>query len=207
MNNDSTKSQLERALSILKKAIEKRECIVTEGFINLGPDKLRKHLSITNNEDWNKLFDYLVLNKGVVRKCVIKYADFFYDLVASHGPIAMRKVFGIEDSKYDAIFEEIFDLIAVSKGALFIYVRNNCADFAKLVKNGKAGDLQTKLCLNMAKYQDLWIKILEIFVDAVCEDYYDDKAVDRGFYAFSLMMNDLREHRSLRSNAKMWVEK
>ena len=204
MESNKQGLQLEKALSILKKAIEKREYIVAEGFITMGPKELRKTLSITNNEDWRKLFDYLVIYRGVIKRCVLTYMDFFYDLVSSKGPNAMREVFGIENAKYDVVYEEIFDLVAVSKGAMYTYVRNNCSDFAQLVKQGKAGDLQNRLGLTSKKYQHVWMEILELFVDAVCEDYVDGRAVDQGFYAFSMIFNGIREQRSLRSNAKMW---
>ncbi|MBU0668149.1 hypothetical protein KJ951_00485 [Patescibacteria group bacterium] len=199
------KKPIDRALELLKKAVARREEIAAEGFVRLGPDELRKVLEIEHNEDFGLLFDYLVLNKGVVKHCVRRYMDFFFDVVAEHGPMALRHIFKIESAKYDKVFEEIFDLVAVSKGALYKYVENNRYEFAMVVRSGDGDSLRSELGLAGRKYMPLWMEILNLLVQSVCDSVYDEVEVERGVQAFSMIMNGLREHRSLRSNSKMWA--
>lgn len=202
--NPEEKSPIEKALEILKKAVANRDEIVVEGFVQLGPDQLRQCLEMEANDDWQRFFDYLVLNKGVVKHCVRKYMDFFYSVVATNGPMAIRKIFKIKDAKYDSVFEEIFDLVAISNGALYKYVEENRFEFALVVRSGKADGLRQELGLQGKRYQSLWMEILQLLIDSVCDEYYDEKVVEQGIATFDFMMNSLRKHRSLRSNRKMW---
>jgi len=196
---------IDEALELLKKAVQSREEIAVSGFVNLGPDELRKVLGIEVHSDYALLFDYLVLNKGVVRHCVLRYMDFFNDVMVKYGPMALRNIFKIESTKYDKVFEEIFDLVAVSTGALYKYVENNRFEFAMIVKGGNADGLRNELGLSGRKYMPLWMEILDLLVQSVCDSVYDESMLERGVAAFSLIMNGLREHRSLRSNSKMWM--
>lgn len=212
MNSDSHQTQfgndskgtLSKALRILKAAIERREHVLIDGFIQLGPNQLKDALEISYKDDWKRVFDYLVLHKGVVKKCVKAYMDFFSDLVSKNGPLTMRKVFGIEDKKYDLVFEEIYDLVAVSNGSLYKYVEFNKFDFVMMIREGKAGDLQEQLGLKSRKYQYLWLEILDLLMESVCDAYYDERTFDQGLNAFSMLMSGIREQRSLRSFSKMW---
>lgn len=203
--NFEGKRPIDAALEILKRAVEAREEIVVEGFVQLGPDELRNALEIEEGEDWDRFFDYLVLNKGVVKHCVRKYADFFYDVVADKGPMALRRIFKIQDAQYDQVFEEIFDLVAVSKGALFTYVQENRFEFVMMIRRGYADNLRRGLCLGKKKYEVLWVEILEYLMGAVCETYYDERAVEAGVQSFTFLMNSLRKNRRLDGGEeKVW---
>lgn len=188
---------IDRALEILKRAVAAREEIVVEGFMQLGPDELRNALEMEKNEDWQRFFDHLVLNRGVVKHCVRKYADFFYDVVADKGPMALRRIFQIEEVKYDGVFEEIFDLVGVSKGAVFKYVQDNRFEFVMVIRRGGANNLRKGLCLEGKKYEALWFEVLEYLMGAVCETYHDEKVVESGLQTFTLLMNSLRKNRRL----------
>ena len=196
--------KLKRALEILKKAVQNREAIVVEGFVQMGPDELRRALEIEDGARWQEVFDYMVLHKDVVKHCVRKYMDFFYDFMVDRGPLAIRAVFDIEDSKYDAVFEEIFDLVAIGKGALYAHVKRNMHVYVMTVRDGKADDLREKLGLGAKRYQKVWEELLEEFMYAVCDEFYDEREVEQGIFLFDMLMNSLREPRSLRSNENMW---
>lgn len=195
---------IDRALEILKRAIHNREEVALEGFVQLGPDELRKALDIEHNEDWGRFFDHLVLNRGVVKHCVRKYLKFFTDVVADKGPMALRRIFKIEDAQYDGVFEEIFDLVAVSKGALFQYVQENRFEFVMIIRQGHADNLRKGLCLDKKRYESVWFEILEYLMGTVCETYYDERAVETGLQVFTLLMNNLRGRGPLDGGDKSW---
>lgn len=202
--NPEEKRPIDRALEILKRAVQAREEIVVEGFVQLGPDELRKALDIQQKEDWSRFFDYLVLNRDVVKHCVRKYMKFFSNVVAEKGPRALRRIFKIEDAKYDEVFEEIFDLVAVSHGSLFKYVENNRFEFVMIIRQGHADNLRRGLCLDKKRYESLWFEILEYLMGSVCETYYDERAVEAGLQAFTLLMNNLRGRGPLGGGSKRW---
>lgn len=198
------KRPIDRALEILKCAVQAREEIVVEGFVQLGPDELRKALDIEHQEDWARFFDYLVLNRSVVKHCVRKYLRFFSEVVADKGPQSLRRIFKIEDAKYDEVFEEIFDLVAVSDGAIFQYVENNRFEFVMIIRQGHADNLRKGLCLEGKRYESLWLEILEYLMGAVCETYYDERVIETGVQAFTLLMNNLRGKGPLGGGSKSW---
>lgn len=201
MHNENVK----KALEILKKAVQNREAVVVEGFVQLGPDELRKALEIEDGERWQEAFDYMVLNQGVMKHCVRKYMDFFHGFMVDRGPLAIRTAFNIEDAKYDSVFEEIFDLVAIGKGALYDHVQKNMHVYVMTVRDGKADNLRVELGLGAKRYQKVWEELLGQFMNAVCDDLYDQRQVEQGIFLFDALMNSLREHRSLRSNEKMWA--
>lgn len=194
-----------QALELLKRAIENREQVVVEGFVQLGPDELRKALEVEEGERWQEVFDYLVLHTGVIKHCVRKYMDFFYDFMVDRGPMVLRWAFEIEDSKYDHVFQEIFDLVAIGKGALYEHIEKNKHVYVMMVREGKADHLRAELGLAHKRYGHVWAEIVESLLEAVSHEFYDEKAVDQGIQLFDALMNSLRQHRSLRSNEKMWL--
>lgn len=196
---------LNKALLALKSALAKREQLLDETFMRLGPDGLKMLLKVDSDDDWNRVYEHLVLNRGIVRKCVIQYMDFFYDLVVEKGPMSLRKAFNIEDKQYDDVFEGIFDLVAISKGSLMEYVRRNKRSLTRSVLRGNGAGLRRALCLDGNRYNSMWMEVLEILMNSVCIRYYDERMVDQGLMAFTNMMNSVRTQRSLRSFSKMWA--
>lgn len=201
MQNENVK----QALEILKKAVQNREAVVVEGFVQLGPDELRKSLEIEDGGQWQEVFDYMVLHKRVIKHCVRKYMDFFHGFMVDRGPLAIRSAFDIEDAKYDAVFEEVFDLVAIGKGALYDHVQKNMHVYVMSVRDGKADALRHELGLGAKRYQKVWEELLDQFLNAVCDNFYGEREVEQGMFLFDALMNNLREHRSLRSNEKMWA--
>lgn len=200
----AVKSMVRNKLMSLRQELDAREIQLMETFIQDGPDSLRQKLGISSDHIWIQIFDRLIFQKGVVKHCVLKFLPYFRHLVAEHGPLVLRSVFGIEERKYDQVFENIFDFVAVGHNALYDHVYQNRHDYALLIRNGNAKNLRTKLCVQARRYDGLWQELLEILMKATCEELYSESVFDRGLTAFSMIMNQTRTHRSLRSNAKMW---
>lgn len=203
-NNDQQQGTYEKAMAILKAAMERRYNVLTETFIKEGPDKLKELMAYENEQEWTELFDYLVSKQGVLKKTVMTYMDFFTDFVAQKGPQALRNLFRINADKYDTEFEEIFDLVAISTGALYDYVNANKVELADKIRTGKADKLRYELGLKNSKYDGLWFEILDTLMRCICDVAITERQYDQGLTAFSLLMNKTREQRSLRSYRKMW---
>lgn len=203
-DNIPQKGSYEKAMKILKAAMERRYEVLTETFIKEGPDKLKTMMGFEDESDWEELFDYLVARKGVLKKTVMNYMDFFSGLVEDKGPQAMRKIFRIEKEKYDDDFEEIFDLAAISTGAIYNFVKANRVELAGRVKRGEARLLRVELGIKNRKYDGLWFEILDLLMNAVCDGYSTERDIENGLTALCSLMNKTRAQRSIRSYAKMW---
>lgn len=191
-------------LSTLRQELDAREVQLMETFIQEGPESLRQKLGISSDAVWMQIFDRLIFQKGVVKHCVLKFLPYFKHLVSEHGPAVLRSVFSIEDGKYDQVFENVFDFVAVGHNALYDHVYQNRHDYAQLIRKGNAKDLRSKLCVEAKRYDGLWQELLEILMKATCEELYSESVYDRGLTAFSMIMNQTRTQRSLRSYGKMW---
>lgn len=191
-------------LDNLKESLAGREDLMMTVFIQQGPDAVRARFGLTDDADWKLVFDRLVFSKEVVKKCVVNFMPFFKHLVAEKGPLSLRTVFEIEKPEYDKVFEQVFDLVAVSDGAIYDYVFKNAGPLAEKVKSGKGMSLRKDLGMGSAKYDPLWSELLDIIHTEVCAGIANEDTLDRGLDAFSLLMSSLREQRSLRSYAKMW---
>ena len=77
-HNDQQQGAYEKAMAILKAAMERRYDVLTETFVKEGPDRLKELMAYENEQDWVELFDYLVSKQGVLKKTVMTYMDFFY---------------------------------------------------------------------------------------------------------------------------------
>jgi len=167
-----------KALALLKKDVEKREEILVDLFVKLGPDELRDHV-LGVGAEWSEIFDYLVFKKSVLKRCVYMYKDFFHDLVAKNGPGALRDIFGIQANKYDSLYEELFDFVAVADGALYEYVDGAKLEFMALLKNGRGDELRKSLGLVADKYSSLWQEIVDLLIDSVCDLYVTERGLDQ----------------------------
>lgn len=204
MRFDQYENESQIYLDSLKSALKRQEEDMLTVFIQQGPEVLRKKLNLVKDSDWLMVFDHLVFSADVLKKCVVNFMPFFKHMVVTHGPDVLRKIFDLEGEKYDPVFERLFDLVAVSHGALYDYAYANRNQLSKRILSGNAGDLRKELCLEGAKYAPLWEEILGLLSDAVCAKVEGDTAFENGIRAFSLMMNGLRTQRSLRSFSKMW---
>lgn len=189
----------------LDRLLKIKSDVLMQIFIQEGPLALRKKLDITLDKHWQYIFDYLVFSEEVLKKCVIYFMPFFKHLVIEHGPFFLRKTFCIEDSKYDQVFEKIFDMVGIAEGALYDYVLRHKDYFSGQILKGKALDLRKSLALKGRKYDQLWGQIVELLQEAVCQKIYPEQIFEHGFQAFIALMNTLRQQRSLSSYRNMWV--
>ena len=204
MKFDQYENESQIHLDCLKEALRRREEEMLTVFIQQGPEVLRKNLKLVKDSDWELVFDHLVFSGEVLKKCVVNFMPFFKHMVLEHGPVVLRKIFDIDGKKYDPVFEKLFDLVAVSNGALYDYVYRNREMFAKRITAGRTKSLRKELCLEGAKYDPLWEEILGLLCEAVCTKAGSDRAYESGITAFSMMVNTFRQQRSLRSFSKMW---
>ena len=192
-----------KVLRDLKLIVEKRERFLAEELYNHGPDYLKNKIEAQGG-DFGKIYDALIFNQNVLKSIVLAHMDFFADLVAQNGPNVMRRVFKIEDVKYDGVFEELFDVVAVSGGGLYRYVYKNEAFLTGRIKDGGTFRLREDLGMKNAKYDELWLEIVDMLLSRFCEDYSDDRVIENGIMSLTMMLNATRQHRSLRSFSKMW---
>jgi hypothetical protein len=197
-------SETREKLSSLSQELDACEIQLMETFIQEGPESLRRKLGISTNTVWDQVFDRLIFQKGVVKHCVLRFLPYFKHLVSEHGPYVLRSVFGIEARKYDQVFENIFDLVAVGHSSLYDHVYQNRHKFAQSIRKGNAKNLRSQLCIEAKRYDGLWQELLEVLMKATCEELYSESTFDRGLAAFSMIMNQTRTQRSLRSYSKMW---
>lgn len=191
-------------LSSLSQELDACEIQLMETFIQEGPESLRRKLGISTDRVWEQVFDRLIFQKGVVKHCVLKFLPYFKHLVSEHGPKVLRSIFGIEAYKYDQVFENVFDLVAVGHSSLYDHVYQNRHEYAQLIRKGHAKGLRSELCIEAKRYDGLWQELLDVLMKATCEELYSESTFDRGLTAFSLIMNQTRIQRSLRSYSKMW---
>lgn len=204
MRFDQYENESQIHLDCLKEVLGRREEEMLTVFIQQGPDVLRTQLNLVKESDWTLVFDHLVFSGEVLKKCVVNFMPFFKNMVLEHGPVVLRKIFDIDGKKYDPVFEKLFDLVAVSHGALYDYVYKNRDMFAKRITAGNTKGLRAELCLGGVKYDPLWEEILGLLCEAVCTAAGNDRAFENGLTAFSIMVNKMREQRSLKSYSKMW---
>ncbi|MBP7058046.1 hypothetical protein KBB06_01750 [Candidatus Gracilibacteria bacterium] len=198
--NNGQNQQLEQ----LKLALQSHEEVMMEMFIKEGPDALRNFLGVIDESDWKIIFDYLVMRRNVLEKCALNYLPFFKEIVEKYGPKVLKLMFKIDDPGYSESYERLLDLVAVSHGAIYNYVRNNCQVLASKILNGDAKSLRDELGLGKRKYDGLWAEILDILMNSCCHRVDEERQLEEGIRRFSLLMTAVREQRSLRSFNKMW---
>jgi hypothetical protein len=180
----------------LIQVLKGREEQLMDLFIQNGPDGLKHVLNLKRDNDWNIIFDYLVFKKDLLTHCVNKYIYFFKDLVRQKGPGALRKVLGIEAKMYDKVFEKIFDLVAVSEGALYDFVTQNKTDLLDGIKKGQSRGLRKMLALEKKKYDQVWGEVTILLAKSFIEDTLSERVADQGLQSFDYLMNALRQHSS-----------
>ena len=173
-------------------------------FVQHGPEGLRTALSIDREDHYKMVFDELVFNLGALRRCVTVFMPYFKYLVVEGGPEVLRRVFEIEEQKYDSIYAGLFELICVQNEALYDHVFKQRNQYVLKIINNETKDLRASLSLKGRKYDELWYSILEVLQDAVCKKVYPEQKIDNGMRTFVRFMNALREQRSLRSFKGMW---
>jgi len=194
---DQYQSEEQAYYDFIFEAIKGYEREIMAIFIQEGPDALRYKLRIKRDEDWNRIFDYLVFQKDLLKVCVLQFIDFFKKLVEEKGPLAMRSVLGIQSRMYDSVFEGLFDLVAVSHGALFQHVETQKRQLFDQIKAGKGSELRENLGLSKQKYDNLWEEIVKSLLNDFGVQLVDERIMEQGLSSFARLFNMLRDHRPL----------
>ncbi|MCD6109579.1 hypothetical protein J7J83_02375 [bacterium] len=180
--------------SILKKYDDK----LVHNYLEYGPDGLREKLNVKSNELWKVIFDYLVFEKEVVKHCVRNNTAYIHNLFVEHGPTAIKEAFGLEDKRYEDIWEYIMDYIGISRGALYEYVTEHAGVYRGKIYHGKSSTIREDICIQKNKYERVWGEILNILLNAVSTRTFTYSAFEHGISLFSKLYNQGRIQRSLR---------
>jgi len=189
---DEYQSESGYFLDLLKAGVKDREEELIMTYIQQGPEVVRARAGVADDESWSLLFDRLVFADDVLVKCVSNFMPFFKGMVAEHGPIVIRKIFDIDDAKYDAVFEKLFDLIAVGGGALYDFVYRHREEFVLKIKRGDGGEIREVLCLGSKRYDVLWGEILRMLIDFVCDGLLADRMNEDGLKALAKLFGAAR---------------
>lgn len=203
MSGSDMADNREHVLAEIRQIVERRERELCEELYKYGPDYLKNTIE-SRGGDFRKVYDILIFKQHIIKKIVLAHLNFFIDLVGESGPNIMRKIFQIEDSKYDAVFEQLFDIVAVSGGGIYAYLVVAEDELAQKVKERGAISIRQELGMVAAKYDEIWLEILDRLVGKFCDDYGDERVIENGLRHFTMMVNGARQHRSLRSFGKMW---
>lgn len=166
MRFDLYSSEEEALQSMVQAALKGHEDRLMTLFIQQGPQALRNMLKIPNDYVWTVVFDHLVFNLDVLKRCVDMFFPFFKDYVLKNGPVALREVFGIEDARYEEVFEKLLDDLVIARGLLFEHIDQNLQDYLTALRRGQGSEIRTRLGLSNSKYDPLWHDVLDFFLDA-----------------------------------------
>lgn len=180
---------------LLSKVIGREDELV-EKYIKDGPTVCKKSLGIRDDE-WREVFDYLVFEQALLYKCVAGNAEFFVDMYVKYGTAHVREVLDIEDSKYDMVWELLFDFIAIAHEGLYYHVLEH-RDRYMVAMKARGGDFVRKvLGIWKDKYDENWERILDFMLNAVCDAIFSEQTFENSLRTFSLMVNGMREHRPI----------
>lgn len=170
------------------------EQILIEKYILMGP-KVFKHELDLSDEEFDKLFDYLVFEHNLLYKAVLSNLDFFLKEYIAHGMTHLRDIFEVSDEKFDRIWESVFDLLAVSHNGVYQHVYHHRERYVTAFR-ARGGDfVRTVLGLRKDKYLSEWEEILNLLLHSTCNMIFSENTMEQGLRAFSLLMNGVREHR------------
>lgn len=178
------------------KNIVGREDILIETYIKDGPSQLRKELGLPEQE-WHEVFDYLVFEHALLYKCVACNAEFFVDLYVKFGSAHVRDVFDIVDSKYDVVWEFLFDFIAIANEGLYYHVLEHRDRYMTAMKARGSDFVRKVLGVWKDKYNENWGRVLDFLLHAVCDAMFSEQTFEHSLRAFSRMINGIREHRPI----------
>lgn len=181
---------------LLERFARGQESELVGRYIADGPSSLREDLGLEQAE-WKVIFDYLVFEHSLIYKAVSQNVEFFTDLYVKHGMAHIREIFDLVDDIYDPMLEQVFDLIAIGNEGLKYHVLEHRERYASVFRLRGGEFVRRVLGLYKDKYEDSWSEVLEILFNIACDKIFSEQTFDHGLKAFSLMMNQVREHRPL----------
>lgn len=199
MRFDQYQSEEKAYQAALIDAIKGREEELMSRFIQEGPEALRQALGLKRNQDWTIVFDYLVFQKGVMRRCVLLFLPFFKNIVREKGPLVLRKILGIEHRMYDSVYEDLFDFVAIAHGTLHEYVYAHADLFVGMIQKGRGSLVKLALSLDNSKYEGIWAEILEFLATSLNKQLLTQDQAEKGLQFLDAMMQEARFQRAIRS--------
>lgn len=162
-------------------------------FIQQGPQALRSQLKVSSDFVWGVVFDHLVFDLDVLKRCVDMFFPFFKDYVLKHGPVALREVFGIQDAAYDPVFEKLMDDMVIARGLLFEHIHRHTADYLLALEKGYSEGIRRQLGMMNAKYDPLWKEVVDFLLDAYTREKLKEKQKTQTKSLLSLLQSLLSE--------------
>lgn len=181
---------------LIERYVKGKEDDLIDQYISHGPSDLKKELGVTD-EEWTIIFDYLVVEKNLIYKCVMRNSDFFTDIYVKFGASHVRKVLEISVRKYDIFWEASFDFIAIANEGLYLHVLENRGKYMIALKARGADYVRKVLGIWKPKYEENWARILNLLLHAVCDGIFSNMTFEHGLKSFSMIMNSVREHRRI----------
>ncbi|MBN1494559.1 hypothetical protein JW911_02340 [Candidatus Peregrinibacteria bacterium] len=178
--------------------LDKHKDKVMDFYIKNGPYALRKKLNINDDNLWDIVFDYLVIEKEAVKYCVRVHSNYISGLYKSIGPAMLRQNFCIQDEKYNDIWEYVTDYIGISKGAIYDHISENKEKYNQLIYSGRASQIRKEFGLERNKYNQVWEEILDLLLECVSIENFNFGMFDHGLKMFSNFYNIGRKHRGLK---------
>lgn len=181
---------------VIERYVRGKESELVEAYILDGPMALKLAKGFSE-EEWRVVFDYLVINHGLLYKCVVQNVDFFMDEYVKHGMAHLREMFDVQDEKYDFVARQLFDFLAIASDGLSQHVLQHRDRYMIAMKARGAEFVRKVLGIWSDKYDESWEKVLNILLHAVCDAIFTETTYERGLETFCRMMNGMRDHRAL----------
>jgi len=181
---------------LLERYVHGKVADLIAAYISVGPSKMQSDMDL-DDDQWLVVFDCLVFEHNLPFKVVMKNVDFFLDLYIKNSLAHVRDVLDILDEKYDVMSSLVFDFLAIAHGGLEYHVMQHRDKYVSAMWEHDADFVKKVLYISSAKYEESWAKVLDILLNATCEDVNDKYAFEHAVKAFSSMANSMREHRKI----------
>lgn len=170
------------------------ESELIELYLLEGPSELQSRRRISGAE-WRFVFDYLVFEKDLLMKAVKMSQDFFTDIYVKYGIDHVRAVLDVKDSKYDTIFESVFDFLAIANDNLYRHLLGNKEKYAGKMREKGSSYVKAQLGIEKAKYAKQWETVLNVMLFAYCEKAFDERNMLEGMQFFAKLYNASRKRK------------
>ena len=184
---------------ILERYAKGKEEALVERYILDGPAQIKDDLGLTD-EQWEAVFEHLVFGFDLLGKIVKASPEFFIETYVKYGILHLREVLEVGDRKFDEAWEKLFDLVAVENKALLYHVIEHREEYYQALVTKGADYLKKILQISAEKYEELWLKVLDMMLSNFCAQKFTEMDFDHGLRVFTDMMNKARVHRPLVKN-------
>lgn len=181
---------------VIESFVNGRESALIEQYIDLGPEAMKKEMGLSEDV-FKVMFDHLVFAHNLLYKTVMANTEFFLESYVNFGMTHVREILNVLDDKYDKIFEVVFDYLVISFEGLKHHVVNHRSRYMAAMKEHGSDFVRKVLGVWDSKYDENWREVLELLLNGVCEDIFDERNAEANIKAFSLLMNQKREHRRI----------